>query len=165
MKRLVLPFLIGALAAPGCATSTYLRTQVAPEELVWSADSGSLGVLQGGREVAGAMTWSGLADAVKCVPRAEALARGASSKSITGQVLLWTSVAVLVGAAGSAIAGLVTDQTEVGLIGAGAGLGGGLVLLGIGAPLAMSGTADGFDAVNIYNDEYAATPSCRVDTR
>ena len=72
--------LLTLTAACGATTSSYQRATATRGELVWAFD-GELTVTQNGVVVSDS-GWSGLASALRCVPRASAVASSARSQRV-----------------------------------------------------------------------------------
>jgi hypothetical protein len=152
--------LLAVIAGSGCgATATY-RPAASPGEIVWSYD-GTLQAVKDGQVVASGATWSKLPNAVRCVPRAQELAREAKSSGTTAQVLLWTGLAVIAAGAGGGAALLATQDnawTGLGVLTGGLSVGAGLSAGGV--RLEPKAVVKATDAVNVYNDYYSASGSC-----
>src|SRR4051812_13754701 len=80
--------LASAVAASGCATSSYVPQVVARGEMTLRYEGG-YELSAGGRKVARGLTYHGLEDYVRCVPAAREQARQARS---SGRAAIATSV-------------------------------------------------------------------------
>jgi hypothetical protein len=159
MKRLVLPLCLLATAACS-STSRYTPQHLPSQALAWHFDDG-LEVYKGGQKIAGQNTWSGLAEAVACVDAARDEAESAHSKSILAKVFVYSGSAVALAGSAGMIGGVAQSEMNETLVLAGGGAAiGGLLSLLVGVLFDAGARPDALDAVNIYNDEYAATPGC-----
>jgi len=149
-----------ALACGG-TQSQYVPKHAPAGEITWGWDDG-LTANKDGKEVSRGQGWDGLPEAVECVPRAQELAADADSSASTGSGMLWGGVGAMVGgmAVGIGLAAADTDNVGTGIGVMIAGLVGGAVLMIIGGNKIGGAQTKAVDAVNIYNDEYGASPQC-----
>jgi len=159
MKSALLILLV-ATSACGTASSSYKRTTANTGELIWAFD-GELQVTKNGRVVSDS-GWSGLADAVSCVPRAADLASSARSSKITGKTLVLVGgLAGIAGIAGGTYLALSDeDKLGTGLALIGGGTAAFAVTAITGALMLAGSTPKALDAVNIYNDSYQGAVAC-----
>ena len=148
---------VSALAACASYQSSFHRTRGDAGELVWAYDK-AFQVTQDGKIVAEQRDWTGLSEAVACVPRARDLASSAASRDRRGKVLTWSGVAVMV--AGLVVGGAVmfqdTGNVDQVLLGGGVMITGllvGVVPVTTGLVTRARADTNAIDAVNIYNDE------------
>ena len=160
MMRQILA-LITVVTVAGCsgARATYVRSTAAANELVWDYDSG-LEVSQNGQTV----SWGDLPEAVICVPAALRHAETANSASTAQGWLLGTGLAVFVGGTTFSAVQLAEDiddnlVTSLSVFGGSFLLS--MILLGISNGQGAKVMPNRIDAVNVYNDSFAANPACR----
>ena len=160
MKWIALVALVLTQFACATSSSNYSRTTARSGELVWAFD-GELKVMQNGRVVSGA-DWSGLSDAVSCVPRAARLASKARSNRVRGKATAWVGAITMLAAVGAGTYLVIddTDNLSTGLIVMGAGSAAGLTALVVGAGMLAHSDPKAIDAVNVYNDQHQATVGC-----
>jgi len=172
---------LAAFAGSGCGiSSSYVREEMPDGELQWHVREGKLSVTKGSVEVGHERSWGRLPDAVACVEEARVFADDAAEMSTWGEVLIWTSVGVLVvgsmaGVGFGVVAGL-TSGSGVSVVDATQRVG--TVMLGTWAAVLLIGAAGSqvgvgqvdsslpmaMDAVNAYNDKYQTTPACGGDS-
>lgn len=157
----VVVFAAAQLAACG-AVSQYAPVRGLPGEIQWSYRDG-LVAARDGQEVATGATWSGLEDALRCVPEADQYASGVSGRATAGGVLRWTGLTAMVGGSAASMALLIDDTENAGtsLAVLGTSLLGGALMWAIGQATTVQADTDAIDAVNAYNDAQASTPECQ----
>lgn len=157
-------FICIALFASACgASSNYVRAPGASQEIYWNYSAG-LTALQGGKEIASGGTWSGLSEAVACVPEASAFADGVAGRMVAGHSTWWTGLTVGIGGTVAGTAMVIQGLEEKDLVPGFATMAGsfatGLLLTAIGSHLLGTANADAVDAVNAYNDQHQETTGC-----
>lgn len=152
-RRVTALALVSALAAAGCASTSYQPQLVARGELTLRYHQG-YEMYAAGREVAHGPGWRGLAEHVRCVPRARELAEEARAKGRSG------AAASIVGATLGVVAlgglyGVFVDENQGRWAFLGGGLGvavGGLVAAIASRALRNGANGRAVDAMNFYND-------------
>jgi hypothetical protein len=139
--------------------SGYTPANIRPGEITWRFD-GALEAARGTETVASAPGFTGLGDAVACVPEAASEASDASRAFYAGWTFLGIGLGGTLGGTGLAVAGAVDNDTDK-LLPALAIVGGGVVATLIGVGIQAATLPNAVDAVNIYNDKYESVDACK----
>lgn len=111
-----------------------------------------------GRQIAGGVTWGGLTEYVKCVPKAKEHAEAAENSGASAVALSWTGAGLGLASLGS-LGGLAvydekSPELALGILGIGAAAAiTGVVLAAIGRNQKNIANGNAVDAMNYYNDE------------
>ncbi len=143
----------------GCGTGTtrYVPQLRAQGELTLRYDDG-FSMHAEGREVASGLTWGGLGEYVKCVPKAKEHAEAAENNGAAAVGLSWTGAGLGLASLGS-LGGLAvydekSPELAMGILGIGAAAAiTGVVLAAIGRNQKNIANGHAVDAMNYYNDE------------
>lgn len=144
------------LAGCGSGMTKYAPQLRAEGELTLRYDDG-FSMHAEGREVSSGVTWGGLSEYVKCVPRAKAHADAAQSNGGAAVALSWIGAGLGLGSLGS-LGGLAIYERDKDLAGAILGIGvaaavTGVVLAAVGRNQKNVANGHAVDAMNYYNDE------------
>ncbi|MEZ4295394.1 MAG: hypothetical protein R3B70_10495 [Polyangiaceae bacterium] len=142
----------------GCGSGV---TQYSPQlrargELTLRYDDG-FSMTAEGKEIASGVTWGGLSEYVKCVPKAKEHADAAQAEGAAAVSMSWIGAGIGLGSLGS-LGGLVVYDKDPDLAGAILGIGvaaaiTGVVLAAVGRNRKNHANGHAVDAMNYYNDE------------
>lgn len=157
---IVLALVFGATA---CSSQSQYTPRAA-QELTWAYDD-ELVVRDGDREIARGGGWTGLAEALACVPEAAAEAELADSRATSGAVLMWSSLGLFGASVGGGAALIVTeDNPWIGVSVLTGGALASLIPLLLGSNHESTARVHGVNAVNRFND-HADACAARVAAR
>jgi hypothetical protein len=147
---------LGLLAGCGSGITTYSPQLRAQGELTLRYDDG-FSMRAEGREVSSGVTWRGLSEYVKCVPRARQHADSAQAAGGGAVALTWIGAGIGLGSLGS-LGGLAVYDKDQDLAAAILGVGvaaaiTGVVLAAVGRNMKNTANGHAVDAMNYYNDE------------
>jgi len=160
MKSPALPLLgltaLGLLAGCGSGLTKYSPQLRAEGELTLRYDDG-FSMHAEGREIASGVTWNGLTEYVKCVPKAREHAESAESNGKGAVALSWIGAGLGLGSLGS-LGGLAVYEKDkelaAGILGIGVAAAiTGVVLAAVGRNQKNVANGHAVDAMNYYNDE------------
>lgn len=160
MKRaplfVVAPVALGMLTGCGSGMTQYTPKLRAQGELTLHYDDGFYMTAEG-RQVSSGVTWGGLAEYVKCVPKAKEHAEAAQANGRAAVGLSWVGAGIGLASLGSLGGLAVYDEKNpdltIGILGVGVAAAiTGVVLAAVGRNRKNDANGNAVDAMNYYND-------------